>query len=74
MRELGKLALADFTAIGFDAQMNASVLREVRGIGKGFGALRALVGFGLTAIGRATLGMVRSLVFVLMKFRIGIIL
>jgi hypothetical protein len=44
MGELGEFALADFTAVGFDAQMDPRVLGEVKAVGKGFRALPALVG------------------------------
>lgn len=47
MGELGKFTLAYLAAVGFDAQMNPSVLRQVRGIGEGFGTLRAFVRLSL---------------------------
>lgn len=48
VRQLGELALANLTAIRFDAQMYACVLRQIRGIGERFRALSTFVGLGLT--------------------------
>lgn len=45
--QLGELALADLAAVGLDAEMDARVLGEIAGVGKGLGALAALVGLGL---------------------------
>lgn len=48
--EVGELAeglLAVGTVVGLDAQVDAQVLRQVRGVGKGLGAMRALVWLGL---------------------------
>lgn len=48
MRQLREFALAYFATVWFDAQMDASVLRQITGIGKCFGALRAFVWFSFT--------------------------
>ena len=45
-----KFALADLTAVGFDAQVDAGVLRQVRRIGERLGALRAFVRLGLAHV------------------------
>lgn len=50
MGQLGELALADFAAVGFDAEVDAGVLREVGGVGEGFGALGAAVWLGLAQV------------------------
>lgn len=50
VRELGELAMADFATVRFYAEMDASVLRQVAGVGKGLGALRALVWFGFAEL------------------------
>ena len=50
VRKLRKLPLANFAAIGFDAEMNSRVLRQVRGVGEGFGALRTFVGLGFAHV------------------------
>lgn len=48
MGELGEFALADFTSIRLDAEVNACVLREIRAVGERFSALGTLVWFGFT--------------------------
>lgn len=49
--EVGELAeglLTVGTVVGLDPQVDAQVLRQVRGVGKGLGAMRALVRLGLS--------------------------
>ena len=50
VRQLGELSLADFAAVGLNAQVDAGVLREVGRIGEALGALRALVRFRLAHV------------------------
>lgn len=45
--ELAEAFLAVGAAVGFDAQVDAQVLRQVGGVGEGLGAVRALVSLGL---------------------------
>lgn len=45
--ELAEAFLAVRAAVGFDAEVDAQVLRQVRGVGEGLGAVRALVSLGL---------------------------
>lgn len=47
VRELPKAFLTVGAAVGFDAQVDSQVLRQVRGVGKGLGAVRTLVSLGL---------------------------
>lgn len=45
--QLSETLLAVGAAVRFDAQVDAQVLRQVRGVGEGLGAVRALVSLGL---------------------------
>lgn len=50
MGKLCKLLFTDFAVVRFDAQVDAHVLGQVGGIGKGLGALLALVGLGFAHV------------------------
>lgn len=45
--ELPEALLAVGAAVRFDAEVDAQVLRQVRGVSEGLGAVRALVSLGL---------------------------
>lgn len=50
MAQLGELPLADLAAVRFDAQVDPSVLRQVRRVREGLRTLGALVGLRLTHV------------------------
>lgn len=47
VRQLTERVLAVGAVVGFDAQVNAQVLGQVRGVGEGLGAVGTFVWFGL---------------------------
>ena len=47
---LSEFALTNLTLIGFDAGVNAGVLREIRRVGEALGASGALVRFGVLLV------------------------
>ena len=50
VRQLRELALTDLTSVGFDAQVDPSVLRQIRRVGERLRTLRALIWLGLTHV------------------------
>ena len=48
--ELSEALLAEGAGVGFHPRVDADVLGQVAGVGKGLGAVRALVRFGLCVV------------------------